>query len=87
MEISRSRYRGCRRRRLCPCGHPGKQSGQGVCKAVLESRHDDAAGTPCHTLHISEDERDGDTVGLARASPRDDNGGVRAYKLRKGVGA
>lgn len=26
----------------------GKQSGQGVRKAVLEGRHDDAAGTPCH---------------------------------------
>ncbi|WP_301347918.1 hypothetical protein [uncultured Muribaculum sp.] len=54
---------------------------------MLEGRHDDAAGTPCHALHISEDERRGDAVGLTSAPPGDNNGSVRADKLRKALWA
>ena len=65
----------------------GKQTGQCIGKAMLESRHDNAAGRAWHTLHISQHERGCDAVGLARAPSGDDNGSVRADKLREALRA
>ena len=67
-----------------PCGEQARNC---VSQTVLEGRHHDAACGAGHTLHIAQNKRSSDAVRLAGASPRDDNGGVRAYKLRKGVGA
>ena len=64
----------------------GEQARNGVCQAVFESRHDDAACRAGHTLHIAQNKRSSDAVGLAGASPCDYNGGVRADKLRKSLG-
>ena len=66
-----------------PAFPSGEQSRNGICQSVLEGRHHDAAGRAGHTLHIAQNKRSGDAVRLAGASPCDDNGSVRADKLRE----
>lgn len=63
-----------------------RAAGDCVRQSVLEGRHDDAACRAGHTLHIAQNKRSSDAVRLAGASPRDDNGGVRANQLREALG-
>ena len=66
-----------------PCG---EQAGDCVGQSVLEGRHDNTACGAGHTLHIAQHKRSSDAVRLAGASPCDDNGSIRADKLREALG-
>ena len=54
-----------------------------LCLTVFEGRHDDATCRAGHTLHIAQNKRSSDAVRLSCTSPCDDNGSVRADKLRE----
>lgn len=57
-----------------------------LCSTVFEGRHHDAACRAGHTLHIAQNKRSSYAVRFAGASPCDDNGSVRADKLREALG-
>ena len=59
-----------------------KQSRERIRQAVLERRHDDTTSGSRHTLHITQHERRGDGVRLARASSSHDDRSLRTDVLR-----
>ena len=61
------------------CKQPRERVGQ----AMLERRHHDTTSGARHTLHVTQHERRGDRVRLARASSSHDDRSLRADVLRK----
>jgi hypothetical protein len=60
-----------------------KQTGERIGQAMLERRHNDATRGSRHTLHVTQHERRGDGVRLARASSSHDDRSLRTNVLRK----
>lgn len=63
-----------------------EETGQGVCKSVLESRHHDASSGAFHSLHIPENEGSCDRVCLASTAAGDDDGDVGTNELGEALG-
>ena len=53
-----------------------QQARNGVCQSVLVGRYDNAARAAFHPLHIAQDERRSDAVGLSSATASDNHGGI-----------